>query len=160
MQKGFATLEIIFATLIIAILATCAVPNAARILDRATLDYETKKFYTDMRAVQSFDRMALMREPIIGEKPKNSQLEIVTSISDNSYRIRTVSSSAYGATHKFSSGISIDKDFSIAFDDMGKISPAKSDTMHIRSRFGIVYFIITTVGRFRGSHTPPGSDDE
>ena len=160
MHKGLATLEIIFAMLIIAILATCAVPNAARILDRATLDYETKKFYTDMRAVQSFDRVALMREPIIGEQPKNSQLEIVPSISDNSYRVKTVSSSAYGATHKFSSGISVDKDFNIVFDDMGKVTPAKTETMRIRSQFGIVYFIITTVGRFRGSHTPPGSDDE
>ncbi|MBQ6132327.1 MAG: type II secretion system protein [Selenomonadaceae bacterium] len=39
MQKGFATLEIILFTLIIAVLATATLPNAARIIDRVALDY-------------------------------------------------------------------------------------------------------------------------
>lgn len=56
MQKGFATLEIVLAIMIIAILATTTIPSAARIIDRISLDYETKRLYTDLRFVQEINR--------------------------------------------------------------------------------------------------------
>ena len=56
MQKGFATLEIIFVIMIIAILATTTIPSAARIIDRVSLDYETKRLYTELRFVQEINR--------------------------------------------------------------------------------------------------------
>ena len=56
MQRGLATLEIILAIMIIALLMTAAVPNALRMLDSAALDYETKRFYSELRFLQAIDR--------------------------------------------------------------------------------------------------------
>ena len=57
MQKGFATLEIIFAVMIIAVLMTCAIPNAVRMIDRAALDYETKRLYSELHFLQAVNRV-------------------------------------------------------------------------------------------------------
>ena len=56
MQRGFATLEIILVMFIIALLMSVAVPNAARIVDRAALDYETKRLYSDLRFLQAINK--------------------------------------------------------------------------------------------------------
>lgn len=56
MQRGFATLEIILVMFIIVLLMSVAVPNAARIVDRAALDYETKRLYSDLRFLQAINR--------------------------------------------------------------------------------------------------------
>ena len=56
MQRGFATLEIILAIMIIALLMTAALPNAVRMVDSAALDYETKRFYSELRFLQAIDR--------------------------------------------------------------------------------------------------------
>ena len=60
MQKGLATLEIIFAIIIIGVLVKVAVPNAAKILDTAALDYETKKFYSELRFIQEMNRLSII----------------------------------------------------------------------------------------------------
>ena len=56
MQKGFASLELIFAVLIISILATVAVPKAANFVDRAALDYEQKRLYSELQFVRTLNR--------------------------------------------------------------------------------------------------------
>ena len=56
MQKGFVTFEIILVTFAFALLMSVAVPNAAKILDKASLDYETKRLYSELRFLQAFDR--------------------------------------------------------------------------------------------------------
>jgi len=56
MQKGFATLEIILAALIIALLMKVAIPNATRLVDRAALDYETKRLYSELRLIESMNK--------------------------------------------------------------------------------------------------------
>lgn len=56
MQKGFATIEIILAVMIIAVLVSFAVPNTVRLIDRVSLDYETKKLYSDLRFLQELNR--------------------------------------------------------------------------------------------------------
>lgn len=58
MQKGFATLEVILAILIVSVLMTCAVPNAAKIIDTVALDYESKRLYSDLRFAQALSRSA------------------------------------------------------------------------------------------------------
>lgn len=67
MQRGFATLEIILVTIIIAVLVKVAVPNAARILDTAALDYETKKFYSELRFVEEINRSSRILSTGTGE---------------------------------------------------------------------------------------------
>ena len=56
MQKGFATLEIIFAVMIVALLAGAALPNALRVLEKASLNYETKRLYSELRFAQALSR--------------------------------------------------------------------------------------------------------
>ena len=160
MHKGLATLEIIFAMLIIAILATCAVPNAARILDRATLDYETKKFYTDMRAVQSFDRMTNMEEEYpFGSTNRDSTINF--HIEDKVYTIMKISPpEKFYQTYYLPSGFHLSEysspDLSyIKFDDMGqpksKDSRALNGHIVINSRLNqATKIVFDSVGRFHG----------
>ena len=56
MQRGIATLEIVIAVMIIAVLTKIAVLNAAKIIDTAALDYEHKRLYSELRFVQSANR--------------------------------------------------------------------------------------------------------
>ena len=154
MQKGFATLEIVFIVLIIAGLASVAVPNATRILDRVALDYETKKIYTDLRALQSFDRMTEMKDSHFNTAIK-TQLKF--NVERNRYTIMKNETSQILTEHYFSNGVTVTKNWEFKFDDMGKITnksgAAISDSMEIKSRYGSTYIRIDSVGRFRGSRT-------
>ena len=151
MQKGLATLEIIFATLIITILMSATIPNVIRVIDKVALDYEAKKLYTDLRFLQSFDRMAYMRDSHFGTSLKESVRLIVYP---DRHVIEKNSDSTVYAEHYFSNSVTSNKTKAIIFDDMGKIDPAASDTLELKSRFSKPkYFKFDTVGRFRGSLT-------
>ena len=73
MQRGIATLEVVIAVMIIAVLAKVAVPNAARVIDTVALDYEIKRLYSDLRLVQSMDRISDSddKPTLIIDKDKN-----------------------------------------------------------------------------------------
>ena len=152
MQKGFATLEIVLAIMIIAILATTTIPSAARIIDRVSLDYETKRIYTDLRFIQSFDRMAYMKD---SHFDTNYDERIKFVIYSDRYVFEKNSDGKIYTENYFSKGVMMNKTKIIIFDDMGRINPAKSDTLTLSSKFGSPkYFRFDTVGRFRGSLTP------
>lgn len=170
MQKGFATLEVIFATIIIAVLISVAIPNAAHVIDRVELDYETKKLYTDLKFVQSFDRMTNMKESHFNKNEEANivSIEFISNIdnSKTSYTIKKRTTQTVYDNHPLPAGFifSFDgtDDFSyIKFDDMGK--PRAMNTpqnpngkildghIRINSRFGkdsCIFF--NTVGRFHG----------
>ena len=163
MQKGIATLEIILFVMIISLLAGAAIPNAAKILDRAALDYETKKFYTDLRFVQSFDRMARMDDFHAFESTKDNRVALI--VRPEKYFFSKVSASKDFGEHYFSRGVTASQknnseSWQIKFDDMGKVDPAVSGHLILTSRFGKTYVVINSVGRFRGSHTPPDSEED
>lgn len=148
MQKGFATLEIVLVTLIIALLMSAAVPNAVRVIDRVALDYETKRLYTDLRFLQSFDRMTNMRDSHFGTAYDES---VKLIIYPERHVFEKNSLSKIYSEHYFSSGVTANKAKVIRFDDMGKITPAASDTLILTSRLGKKTSIVfDTVGRFRG----------
>ena len=152
MQKGFATLEIVLVIMIIAILATTTIPSAARIIDRVSLDYETKRIYTDLRFIQSFDRMAYMKD---SHFDTNYDERIKFVIYSDRYVFEKNSDGKIYTENYFSKGVMMNKTKIIIFDDMGRINPAKSDTLTLSSKFGSQkYFKFDTVGRFRGSLTP------
>lgn len=158
MQKGIATLEIVMMIFIVAVLVSCAVPNAVRVLDRIALDYETKRLYTELRFLQSHERMTFMTdshfEKARGNKIDNFQNKL--TVYPEKYTVTKNSTSEIYAEHYFSGGVTVSKNLTIKFDDMGKISPATSDTLTIKSRLGKnLYFAFDTVGRFRGSRTKP-----
>ena len=152
MQKGFATLEIVLVIMIIAILATTTIPSAARIIDRVSLDYETKRLYTDLRFIQSFDRMAYMQD---SHFDTNYDEKVRFVIYSDHYVFEKNSDGKIYTEKFFSKGVTMNKTKIIIFDDMGRINPAKSDTLTLSSKFGIKkYLRFDNVGRFRGSLTP------
>ena len=153
MQKGIATLEIIMVIFIVAVLISCAVPNAVRVLDRVALDYETKRLYTELRFLQSHERMTFMRDSHFTEA-ENFQNKL--TVYPERYVVEKKDAVGFYYEHYFSNGVTVSKTKTINFDDMGRIAPAASDTLIIKSRLGKeLYFAFDTVGRFRGSRTKP-----
>ncbi len=154
MQKGFATFEIIFATLIIAVLATVVFPNANRMIDRVALDYETKKIYTEMRALQSLERMTNMRDAHFGTTDDNPILLIVYP---DRYVLEKRDPNKTLVEHYFSHGVTSDNNiWQIRFDDSGRISNAISNHLTLTSGQGKKFYIIfDSVGRFRGGREEP-----
>lgn len=165
MQKGFATLEIALVVFIIAVLVTAALPNAARVLDRVSLDYETKRLYTEMRFLQSYDRMAFMRDTHFDKNTADNP--IILELNETNYRIATNAIPKTYEQYFFPQGFTLsypqNMDFKrIKFDDVGKPKSPKGNILNghfvITSRLGKqLYFVFDTVGRFRGSRTKPES---
>ena len=152
MQKGFATLEVILAVLIVSLLASAAIPNAIRTLDRVTLDCETKKIYTDLRFLQSFGRMTNMKDTHFSTTDDNP---INLIVYPERYVFKKVSDNKIYAEHYFSNYVTASKKsgtgiWQIKFDDMGKVTPAESANLKLNSRFGKSSIIFDSVGRFRG----------
>ena len=167
MQKGFATLEIIFVVLIISLLASATIPNVVRVVDRVALDYETKKLYTDLKFLQSFDRMAHMQDSHFDDvfHPTAFDSLINLVISPEKYIFKKNSGVKTYGEHKFSYGVTASKkddkeNWEIKFDDFGRVSPAESNHIILTSRFGENFFIFNSVGRFRGSHTLPANEED
>ena len=166
MQKGFATLEIIFVVLIISLLASATIPNVVRIIDRTTLDYETKKLYTDLRFLQSFERMTNMKDTHFNT---TDDTPINLIVYPERYILQKDFPRKIYSEHYFSSGVvSGDSRVGIrriTFDDMGKIKlllngkDQPSYTLNLISRLGSRYekrtaITIDSVDRFRGNREP------
>lgn len=154
MQKGFSTLEVVIAVFVVVLLTRCTIPNAARIIDRVSLDYEIKRLYTDMRFIQSFDRMTGMYDEHGFDESPKSQVKLF--VYKNRYRVEKNADSTLYYENNFMNGVTADKSKGIKFDDMGRVDPATSDTLTFTSRRGKkLYFVFDSVGRFRGSRKPP-----
>lgn len=153
MQKGFATLEIIFVLLIIGVLLSVAVPNAARILDRAALDYETKRLYSDLRFLQALSRsgeFSLLGTGRSDLQPEKSPYMQIYS-ARRSWKIFRDNKSVR-AEHVMNDAVKFKDTNSIAirFDAAGK-SNQTSKSIILRSRYGKTNKIVfDSVGRFRG----------
>ena len=163
MQKGFATLEVVLVILIIAVLASCAVPNAVRVLDSVSLDCETKRLYTELRHIQSYDRMKQMDDKHF--KDNADTLPLNFEIKETYYLLKQTSPEKIYKQHFLPKGFKLSypaaMDFSyIKFDDMGKPQASNNTTLNghmiLTSRLGKQrYFAFDSVGRFRGSRTKP-----
>ena len=161
MQKGFATLEVILVIFIISVLMTCAVPNAARIIDKVSLDYETKRLYSDLRFIQAFNRSAIVSDigmlgildrnginilpaaSIVFDNPINnsSSWQIVRGLEDNAPVVRKAHVLSYGV--KISSP---SRNISFNFDGKASII---SNHITLKSRRGKESKIVfDSVGRF------------
>lgn len=160
MQKGIATLEIVMVIFIVGVLASCAVPNAVRVLDRVSLDYETKRLYTELRFLQSHERMTFMRDSHFNQnEDKNFQNKLTVYPERYAITKNGNDNIVYGE-HYFSSGVTTSGNLAIKFDDMGKPQSLSDTALNghivIKSRLGKeLYFVFDSVGRFRGSRTKP-----
>ena len=168
MQKGLATLEIIFAIIIIGVLVKVAVPKAAQILDTAALDYETKKLYSDLHFVQEMGRSSKIEAKgmgnanLLGTSDGTNGDHIILNINrtEKFYQVlrgtkslREPHNLSYGVTVKLEN--SNDAIIKIYFDTDGKAN-INSNHITLTSRLGKKkYIIFNSVGRMRSSLTPP-----
>ena len=165
MQKGIATLEIIFVVLIISLLASATIPHTVQVIDEVALDYETKKIYTDLKFLQAFDRMTNMKDTHFGTNDEKSVVSMEIPNEKTSYIITNRNSNKFYGKHPLPKNFSFDYegtgDFSyIRFDDMGKPNNSNRNALsgHIRilSPFDKNFFIVfDSVGRVRGSRVRP-----
>ena len=156
MQRGFATLEIIFAVIIVAVLTTCAVPNAVRMADRVALDYETKRLYSELRFLQTLNRIERVSAKGTGQSFAPTVYPVMKISSDElNYQIKRGDNALREAHHlHYVKSITAPKD-EISFDDAGK-SNVTSNAIILTSRLGKSSEIVfDSVGRIRG-----GRDNE
>lgn len=165
MQKGLATIEIILAVMVIGVLMKFAVPKASSLIDTVALDYETKRFYSELQFVQAMGRSTPNVIKGVGE------ISLVTSEStpilfinrtENYYQVfkNTERTQAIREPHYFSNGVTIklesgtDPTITIGFDAEGKakINTNNSDTLVLTSRLGKKKgIVIDSVGRIKGA---------
>lgn len=173
MQKGFATLEVILVIFIISVLMTCAVPNAARIIDKVSLDYETKRLYSDLRFVQALNRSATVTDTGMTNVLNNNKIfppPVASIVFENPIensggwqivRGTEITDPAVREKHVLSYGVKIIIDQKnehlrrIKFDTTGEpqdiYSRAANGHITLKSRRGKESKIVfDTVGRFRG----------
>ena len=171
MQKGIATLEIIFIMLITSFLASVTIPHTVKVIDEVALDYETKKFYTDLKFLQAFDRMTNMKDTHFGTNDEKSVMSLEIPNEKTSYIITNRNSNKFYGKHLLPKNFSFDyertDDFSyIKFDDMGKARAMNSSDnprgkaldghIKIGSQFDKNFFlVVNSVGRIRGSRVRP-----
>lgn len=156
MQKGITTLEVVLAALIIALLMKVAIPNATRLIDRAALDYETKRLYSELRFLQTVNRSAKFDATGTGSSGVGDVLSIKFTTEPPSYQVvrglgytgkpvREVHYLSYGV--KFSSPSS-----SVHFDSQGKAS-ITSNHITLISRLNQTKKIsFDSVGRMQGAN--------
>ena len=161
MQKGFASLEVILAALIISLLATVAVPQAVRLVDKFALDYEYKRLYSELQFVRTLNRAAtvspegMSMTDFLSSKGITvaKRVELKLESGANSYQIlrddkpiRETHYLSYGVT--FSNETDVPK--KIWFNTAG-YSDIKNRTIVLKSRFGSkTKIIFDGVGRIRG----------
>lgn len=167
MQKGLATLEMIFAVGIVAILIAVIIPKTARVLDRAALDYEYKKLYSDLRFLQAISRSGTFDLTGTGNEGLLSNELPYMKIMPNrrSWQIFRVNNNGGEETareeHVLGNNINFSKPtglLKITFDTMG-FSEIKDENNKKVTSFSIILtssygdpnkIVFDSVGRFRG----------
>lgn len=157
MQKGFTTLEVILAALIIALLMKVALPNVEHLVDRAALDYETKRLYSELRFLQAMNRSARFDITGMGLSDDSGEYvsikftteppsyQVVRGLGYTGKPVREVHYLSYGLT------LSFPKD-SVNFDSQGKAS-ITSNNIKLISRLGKTNKIVfDSVGRMKGAN--------
>lgn len=166
MQKGFATIEIILVTLIIAVLVKVAVPKAAQLIDNATLDYENKRLYSELRYVQAMSRSNEIQSTGTGNTSllttTAEQPTLFIDTTKNYYQVfrSPELKKILREPHYLSNGIKISSpENNIKFNSNGNAN-INSGSITLTSRLGKKkYIIFNTVGRIRGSLTRTGIED-
>jgi len=156
-QRGFATLEIICVILIISILTTTAVPQMARMIDSARLDYEMKTFLNHLQTARALNRNSHYIPEIFSDVPELSesghQISLQIDYVKGTYQI-TKNFKGVSEMHELPAGFSIAKNASL--NDPIKFENENNGHITITSRYGLKrYIIFNSVGRWRGSNEPP-----
>lgn len=162
-QGGFATIEIILVVMIISLLSTISLPNMARMIDIARLDYEVKKFCSDFDFAHSLGRQTEFSAEIFQNsiQPDYNARNVAIQINENkgTYQIvrsTTSSERPIRDAHILSDGIKIKvkKNSTIYFKPdgslEGNIDQNISESYTFTSRYNTFLVSIDSVGRWRG----------
>ena len=155
-QRGFSTLEVILVIMIISLLATVILPNMARMVDVAQVDYEMKIFLSTLDYAKSMDKNSYFKPEIFkGTLANNAGAQIFLNVDYNKGTYQIVRKNvAVGEMHELPEGFKIISENGIP----SKIDPQEKYSGHIRitSRQNSNRYIISdSAGRWRGSLTPP-----
>ncbi len=154
MQRGFATLEIIFATMIIVVLVTCTLPNVEHAVDRVALDYETKRLYSELRFLQAINRSGTFNAKGTGRTDLGTPNAPLMEININSYQILRGTDALREAHYMQNIKSIATPTENITFDDTGQSNV--NGSIILTSQFDKQSKIVfDTVGRIRG-----GRDNE
>lgn len=162
MQKGIATLEVILAALIIALLMKVAIPNATCLVDRAALDYETKRLYSELRFLQAMNRSAKfdpmgtglgdVSDEYVSIKFTYTSYQVVRGSGLNEVAVREPHYLPHVKKLSWKSGKTLS---TISSDTLGKWNfgrDTRSDKLILTSRLNQKkYLVFDTVGRLRAS---------
>ena len=150
-QRGFATLETICVILIISLLTTTAVPQMARMIDSARLDYEMKTFLNNLELAKSLNRGTDYSPEIFAGNLPDSY-KVAVDVKETFYNLRL--NDTVLKTRKLPEGFSIrQKNLGENFGDSFFIDTGKSGRVIITSRLGNQRFIYHDgVGRWSGDY--------
>lgn len=161
MQKGFAMLEIILAMMIIALLMSAVLPNAIHVVDRAALDYETKRLYSELRFLQTINRSGTFNAAGTGRTDFDLDSVPFMQITPSRFKWQILRGNIpLREAHymKYIKNISSPKS-RIFFDSEGKAT-INSDSIVLTSRRGKKSKIVfDSVGRIRGGRGDEYSDE-
>ena len=154
MQKGFATLEITLAALIIALLMKVAIPNATRLVDRAALDYETKRLYSELRLIESMNKSEQCKGTGTGLGNIGDETYIKFISEPPGYQVvrglNELTNSTVREPHVLSYGVKISSPKNVINFETEKIV---SNNITLTSRLGKTNKIVfDSVGRMRGDN--------
>ena len=150
-QRGFITLEIILVTVVVSILIAAAVPKISKMLEKIALDYEIKRFYSEVRFMQTSSRLTGFdrRNFSMGTGTDTNITMNILKYGKNSYYYLSRGEYNIRETHFLSGGINFGKSESFYF----KPSNLPSLTGHITfgsPSAGKVNVYFDSVGRWRG----------
>ena len=156
-QRGFATLEIILVIMIISLLATVALPNMARMVDVAQVEYEMKILLSTLDATKSFNKNSHFKPEIFKYVNELSNigrpLDLNVNYDKGTYQIVS-NLEGVNEMHELPAGFLIEKNKSL--NDLIEFDKNNNGHITITSRYGVKrYIIFDSVGHWRGSRTPP-----
>ena len=154
-QDGFATLEVVLVTAIISTLAFVAVPKIDRIMDKLFLDYEVKRFCSEVDFARSSARSTFANRTGIfvdnGAIESGNTLTLHISYDKNQYELKKSNQKFHGS-HKLSGGVVLQKTSgSLDNIEFKGTDTLKSGTVRFVSRRGKISEVkIDSVGRAHG----------
>ena len=151
-QRGFATLEIILVIMIISLLATVALPNMARMVDVAQVEYEMKSLLSTLDATKSLNKNSHFQPEIFeGQLSSDASHELLLNVN---YDKGTYPDLRYNEIHELPTGFLMTKNTSL--ENPIEFEKGTRGHITITSRYGVKRYVIRdTVRRWRGSRTPP-----
>lgn len=150
-QGGFAAIEIILVMLIISLLATVALPNMAKMVDVAAVDYEMKILLSTLDFAKSSNKNSHYDTTIFGRALAGQNgvpLFLRVDYDKGTYKILS-NGENFSEPHELPAGFSISKNDKL--NNPIEFDKGNDGHITITSRYGVKrYIYFDSVGRWSG----------